>query len=649
MVTARRVAVVDRRRLSVLLAPGRDGQDFPDQLVLRRRDGEGELRVPVLDGEALLDLPGVPLGAWAAEGVEAARGGGVVVAGDVRVRVRVEGGRLLVEASPLGPHAELRGVRVADEALVVDVEGPLVARRRGDGREVAAPGGRLPYAELGQGLWDLFAGGLRVGAHRDGLPGKRDVVAFPARAAGELEVCPYYTVEDNLSVRVGPPEAGLEEEPNVDLAEPRERGPFRRLVLAPLAIGVHRAALAAMRRVLHLGTRRGGGDGGVRFLLMHAWGMGGTIRTTLNVAGQLAGRRDVEVVSVVRRRQRPFFAFPPGVTVSALDDRRRGRRGGLLHRLPSVLVHPDDHAYAQCSLATDVALARGLRSTRSGVVVATRAGFNELVAQLAAPGVVTVGQEHMNFHAHLPGMARAMRRHYRRLDAVTTLNEDDRRDYAALLGPQARVVRIPNAVPPLGGGVADPAARVVVAAGRLTRQKGFDLLVAAFARAAREEPGWRLRIYGSGPQRAALQRQILDTELYGSAMLMGPTRRLGEELAEGSIFVLSSRFEGFGMVIVEAMSKGLPVVSYDCPRGPSEIVGDGVDGVLVPPEDVEALADALVALMRDPERRARHGVAALRKAASYEPREIARRWEALLDELGVPPATLPGVNEGTDR
>ena len=231
-------------------------------------------------------------------------------------------------------------------------------------------------------------------------------------------------------------------------------------------------------------------------------------------------------------------------------------------------------------------------------------------------------------------LAADIRRTYRRLDALTVLTEEDRRDYAELLaGSAARVARIPNALPPLGGGRSAGTEKVVVAAGRLTSQKGFDLLIRAFAPVARQRPDWTLRIFGSGHQRDELLELIASLELYDHVQLMGRTKHLGEELAAASLFALSSRFEGFGMVLVEAMSKGLPVVSFDCPRGPGEIVHHGQDGLLVPPQDVDAFSAALLELIGDEERRRRMGEAGLRTAREYDLDAIGARWERLLEEL----------------
>jgi glycosyltransferase involved in cell wall biosynthesis len=408
----------------------------------------------------------------------------------------------------------------------------------------------------------------------------------------------------------------------------------RRRVLGAPAIALHRLALALVRRLPRRAPAPLPDRPPVLIVLANAYAMGGTVRATLTLAARLAERHAVEIVSVRRHTKRPFFPHPPGVTVTVLDDRPRPPRPyeRVLRAVPSLLVHPEDYAYPGASALTDLRLLRRLRATAGEVVVTTRPAY-ALIAAAVAPGEI-VGQEHMHLRAHRPALAADVRRRYDGLDGLTVLSDGDRADYAALLaGARTRVERIPNAVPALGGGVARPEAQVVVAAGRLTRQKGFDLLIDAFARLAPSHPGWELRIYGGGKERAALERQIEAAGMGDRIRLMGSTRRLGEAFAAASVFALSSRFEGFGMVIVEAMGCGLPVVSFDCPRGPADIITPGHDGLLVPAEDVAAFADALGGLMADPERRRAYGTAALETARAYDPAAIGARWEGLLAEL----------------
>ena len=515
---------------------------------------------------------------------------------------RPKGGPLTVEAKPLAPHAEVTRMRV--EGTTLDVEGTvdadaesafLFARRRGDAMEVVAAAqladGRfsasLDLADLALAgkqadVWNLrlVAGrrSYRLGTHLDGVTNRGEATEYPAARVGERRLRPYYTVENNISVRS---EIGGGDEAVEPVDEEPKPGLARRL-LGPPAVLVHRLALRLA------GLRRGGGtaDGrDVRILVLHAWGMGGTVRAVLSLAEALAeSGRSVEIVSVVRRTGKPFFPFPDGVKVTAVDDQRKGKGGGRLSSCRACSCTPRTSPIRGAACAPTCALLRRFRAMQGGLVVGTRPSFNLLASALAPEGTVTVAQEHMNFSAHRRGLERDVRRRYRSLDALAVLTEEDRRDYEAALGGATRVVQLPNAVPPLAGGQAKPESKVVVAAGRLNSQKGFDLLIEAWKPVAEAHPDWQLRIYGRGLQREALKRQARDAGLAGSVLLLGATRDLGAALAQGSVFALSSRFEGFGIVVVEAMSKGLAVVSFDCPRGPGEIIDDGRDGVLVPPE-----------------------------------------------------------------
>jgi glycosyltransferase involved in cell wall biosynthesis len=411
---------------------------------------------------------------------------------------------------------------------------------------------------------------------------------------------------------------------------------------------VKRLAVRVVRRLLqtYMSARPRaadleGADRRVLILLMSAWGMGGTIRAAHNMAGHLAARGyDVEIGSIFRLRGEPFFgSFPEGVKVTAVDDHREEatprvlrpvRR--LLRRFHSVMAHPRDAQNEWWNLWVDIKLARLLRR-RTGILVTTRPSLNLISAQYANPALIKVGLEQINLDTWNKILQKAMARQYRKLDVLVALTAGDVANYNRLLDGDLRLAQIPNTVHAMGGPDPDLATKTLIAAGRLTSQKGFDFLIPAFAKVADQHPDWTLKICGKGKDRDALKQMIAELGLKGRVKLAGPAQDMGAAFAEASIFVLSSRYEGFPLILIEAMSKGLAVVSFDCPTGPSDIIDDHRNGILVPHKDIDALAEGMRQLMADEQLRRSVAAAATETAREYEIESIGPRWVELFESL----------------
>ncbi|HUK09107.1 MAG TPA: glycosyltransferase family 4 protein [Stellaceae bacterium] len=189
--------------------------------------------------------------------------------------------------------------------------------------------------------------------------------------------------------------------------------------------------------------------------------------------------------------------------------------------------------------------------------------------------------------------------------------------------------------------------RTLIAMGRLVHQKGFDLLLEAFARIALRHPDWSLTIIGKGPLQRKLQEQSAALDLGARVHFVGELTDPFPMLRAADLFVLSSRFEGFGMALAEAMACGLPVVSFDCPEGPRDIIHDGVDGILVPTEDINALATALGRLMNDPRERARLGTEAATLLTRFGPEPVLSIWQDMFDGLIAARLARKGAAETT--
>ncbi|MGH8414271.1 MAG: glycosyltransferase family 4 protein [Gammaproteobacteria bacterium] len=175
--------------------------------------------------------------------------------------------------------------------------------------------------------------------------------------------------------------------------------------------------------------------------------------------------------------------------------------------------------------------------------------------------------------------------------------------------------------------------KIIAAMGSLVRHKGFDLLIDAFSSVCNRYPDWYLVIYGEGPERANLESLIVTYNLTRRVYLPGPAVSARKSLEEADLFALSSRFEGFPNVLLEAMVCRRPVISFDCPNGPGEIIRDGYDGVLVEAGNVLALASAMSALMSDANRRDELGRNAGEVKGRFSMERVMGLWDQLLDTL----------------
>ena len=219
--------------------------------------------------------------------------------------------------------------------------------------------------------------------------------------------------------------------------------------------------------------------------------------------------------------------------------------------------------------------------------------------------------------------------HLKQLACFVVLTEEDKKAWKEL----DNVIAIHNPVSFRSVAISPLNVNRVIAVGRYTYQKGFDLLLSAWKQVESSCPQWELAVYGDGnrtPYEHILDELSIDKS---RCHLYPPTSHIQDEYTKSSVFVVSSRFEGLSMALLEAVSCGLPVVSFTCPCGPRDVITDGIDGILVPNGRIDLLSEALVSILSSPDRVREMGKKAQQKSESFMIENLALQWKQLFDSL----------------
>lgn len=177
--------------------------------------------------------------------------------------------------------------------------------------------------------------------------------------------------------------------------------------------------------------------------------------------------------------------------------------------------------------------------------------------------------------------------------------------------------------------------KIVISVGRLEYQKGYDLLIEVWRKVKEQYPDWKLNIYGEGELREKLQEKINNYNLEKDIFLKGRDKNIQEKYLESSIYVMSSRYEGFGMVLIEAQASGLPIVAFECPCGPKDIITNKEDGYLCKVGDIEEMANRIICLIEDEEKRKKFGKKAMNNSFRFTEEKIMNQWKELLENLVI--------------
>lgn len=363
---------------------------------------------------------------------------------------------------------------------------------------------------------------------------------------------------------------------------------------------------------------------------------GGMERVLLNKIAYLVAHTDWEILLITtdQKKRPPFYPLPEGVRWMDLDiNYSDDNDKGTIQKIKGYLRRKKSHKQKLSSI---------LNKEKADVMVSLFPSESSFYPSLK-DGSKKVLELHFNKFFRLQynrtglmGLIDRLRtwqdeRMVRKFDQFVVLSQEDK----GYWGKMPNLCVIPNAALRMSDTYAEGDKKRVIAVGRLDYQKGFDRLIEAWRIVQQNKAyaDWQLDIFGQGEWKEMLQARIDNYGLKDSVKLNNPTKEIGKEYTNSSILVMSSNYEGFPMVMIEAMACGLPAVSFDFKCGPKDIIRHGENGLLVKNGDIQGLAEAMMKLMEDEELRRKMSMEARKITEIYSEEVVMKQWLSLFEGL----------------
>lgn len=377
----------------------------------------------------------------------------------------------------------------------------------------------------------------------------------------------------------------------------------------------------------------------IAILSLHL-GYGGIEKCVVTLANTLCEKYEVEIATCYKLYDKPAFFIDERVKIKYLNKDLKPNHDKLRSAISSkniFKIFKEGLFGLKVLRHRKKTMVNYISNTDADVIISTRDIFNYWVSGYAKDGVLKIGWEHNHFHENYK-YANNVSRSAKRLDYLVLVSSELQKFYAKkLVNSNCMCIYIPNSIEKLPSKVADLKNKRLISVGRLSKEKGFLDLLKVYKKLIRTNPDWTLDIVGDGAERDNLEEYISKNDLSEKVTLHGfqGKEEIDKLLNKSSIYIMTSYTESFGIVLIEAMSHGVPCIAYDSAEGAREIINSGQNGYLIKNRSVDAMIMKITDLINNEEERVKLGKQARLSVSKYTSDIIGDEWVTLIEESDI--------------